>query len=94
MPRSKKLRRRLLALYVASYVPLTLAGEYTIANHGGMDWRREWVPVFVLREYRAPNGCTKLALTVAGVFYLPLIVADQLLWHCTDSDPDPKSTAE
>ena len=89
--RSARTRRRRLVfiLYVASYLPLSLTGHYTIANHGGMDWRREWVPTCVLREYGAPSGRHKLALTPAGFFYLPLLLADQLFWHRTDADPLP-----
>lgn len=91
MPRSRKLRRRLLAAYVLSYVPLSLAGDYTVASHGGMDWRREWVPACVLRAYRAPSGRYKVRITAAGVFYLPLVVVDRVLWHPTTYEGESSS---
>lgn len=39
-----------IAVYLISYVLLTLSGVYTVANHGGSDWRREWLPRFLMVE--------------------------------------------
>jgi hypothetical protein len=86
MRRPKKRGRRLLALYALSYAPFSLAGEYTIANHGGMDWRREWVPARVAYTYRALSGRHKVGFTPAGVVYLPLVLVDRVLWHPTTYD--------
>jgi hypothetical protein len=72
-----------LAVYLISYLPLTLSGVYTVANHGGSDWRREWLPRFLVVEYAAPTGRTRTHMTIAGALYWPCILADRFLWHRT-----------
>ena len=72
-----------LALYLISYVPLTLSGAYTVANHGGSDWRREWLPKYLMIEYTSPAGRTKSDITLAGAVYWPCIFTDHLVWHRT-----------
>lgn len=72
-----------LVLYLVSHVPLTLSGVYTVANHGGSDWRREWLPSFLMVEYAALTGRTKTAITLVGALYWPCILADRFLWHRT-----------
>jgi hypothetical protein len=94
MQRRKTRRRRVLALYVLSYVPFSLAGEYTIANHGGMDWRREWVPAYLSRSYRGWGGRYKVGITPLGVCYLPLVLLDRVLWHPTTYDLESLAPAE
>jgi hypothetical protein len=72
-----------LALYLFSYVLLTLSGAYAVANHGGNEWRREWLPKFLMVEYASPSGRTKSAITLAGAVYWPCILIDRLVWHRT-----------
>jgi hypothetical protein len=72
-----------VVLYLFSYLPLTLSGDYTVANHGGNDWRREWLPKFLMIEYRAPSGRTKAGITLEGAFYWPLLLIDHIVWHQT-----------
>jgi hypothetical protein len=79
-------RHLLLALYLGSYGALSASGHYVIANHGGMDWRREWVPRRLVRDYRSLTGRHRTALTLAGVAFVPCIVADRLFWHRTTYD--------
>jgi hypothetical protein len=87
--RRRSLRLLLLTAYLGSYLPLTLAGSHVVANHGGADWRRDWLPKFLVATYHAPSGRARTRLTVAGVVFLPCIVADRLLWHRTEYDPTP-----
>ena len=72
-----------LAVYIISYVALTLSGGYAVANHGGSDWRREWLPKFLMVEYTSASGRTKSDLTLAGAVYWPCIFIDRLVWHRT-----------
>jgi hypothetical protein len=72
-----------LAVYLISYLPLTLSGAYTVANHGGSDWRREWLPKFLMVEYAAPSGRMKTDVTFFGTLYWPCILVDRFLWHRT-----------
>ena len=74
-----------LAVYLITYVALTLSGSYTVANHGGSDWRREWVPKFLMVDYASATGRTKSDITLAGAVYWPCIFLDHLLWHRTTS---------
>jgi hypothetical protein len=83
-----------LAVYLVIYALLTLSGAYTVANHGGSDWRREWLPKFLVVECMAPSGRTRTTTTFVGAMYWPCIFVDQLLWHHTTADdvlgtPDP-----
>ena len=75
-----------VGVYFVSYCVLTLSGEYAVANHGGNDWRREWLPKFLMTEYVAPSGRTKSDITLAGAFYWPCIMIDRLLWHRTSEE--------
>ena len=72
-----------LAVYLISYVALTLSGGYAVANQGGSDWRREWLTRFLMIEYRSASGRTKSDLTLAGAVYWPCIFIDRLIWHRT-----------
>ena len=76
-----------LAIYIMSYLPFSLAGEYVIANHGGQDWRREWCPKQLVIEYQSPSGRPKMRWTLLCAPFLPLVVLDQLFWH-RSSHPD------
>lgn len=73
-----------LVCYLAAYAVLTMSGTYTVANHGGSDWRREWRPKFLITEYTAPSGRTRVRLTAAGALFWPCILVDQLAWHRTE----------
>lgn len=74
----------LLALYVIIYIPLTVSGKYVVANHGGADWQREWLPKALMVDYRGFSGRTKAGLTLAGALYWPCILLDRFLWHRTE----------
>jgi len=74
----------LLLVYVAAYVPFSIAGRYVIGNHGGSDWRREWCPQYLVYEYRAMSGRTRTACNALGVVYWPCILLDRCLWHPGD----------
>jgi hypothetical protein len=74
-----------LAVYLVSYIPLTLSGAYTVANHGGSDWRREWLPRCLMVEYVAASGRTKTDTTIVGALYWPCILIDRFLWHRTST---------
>lgn len=76
----------LLAVYVLSYLPFTLAGRYVIANHGGSDWRREWVPKFLVVAYLGLAGREKTRFTLGGAAYWPCILLDHMMWHRTFTD--------
>jgi len=71
----------LFLVYVATYVPFSIAGRYVIGNHGGSDWRREWCPKYLVYEYRAMSGRTRTGHTRYGTIYLPCILLDRLVWH-------------
>jgi hypothetical protein len=72
------------ALYLISYLPLTLSGTYTVANHGGRDWRHEWLPKYLVVDYVSlMSGRTRTYITLAGAFYWPCILIDRLVWHRT-----------
>lgn len=73
----------LLVVYVAIYIPLSLGGQYTVANHGGNDWRREWLPRGLAYEYVSRAGRSKTDLTLVGGIFWPCIVLDHLFWHKT-----------
>jgi len=70
-----------LLVYLLTYIPLTLAGKYAVANHGGPDWRCEWSPRYLVVSYRAPSFRPKAKLTLAGAVYWPCIATDRMLWH-------------
>ena len=70
-----------LAVYLVSYFFLSVNGEYTIANGGGNDWRREWLPKFLMVEYKTPSGRTKTDMTLGGAVYWPCLLIDRILWH-------------
>ena len=72
-------------IYLLSYLPYGLSGEYNTVNHGGMDWRREWCPRLLISTKPGPAGRTKSHLTLLGIFYGPCIAVDRLLWHRTES---------
>jgi len=76
-----RLGRAVLVAYLLSYVPLSLLGHQTVANHGGSDWQQEWCPRFLVEEYRGITGRTRTVLTPLGTFYWPCICLDHLLWH-------------
>ena len=45
LPRKKRKYGWLaVAAYVAIYFPLSLTGRFQTSNHGGMNWRDEWLP--------------------------------------------------
>lgn len=72
-----------LVLYLVSYLLLTLSGSYAVANYGGNDWRREWLPKYLMVEYVSLSGRTKSNITLAGAVYWPCILVDRLVWHGT-----------
>ena len=72
-----------LAVYLIGYVPLTLLGTYTVANHGGSEWTHEWLPKYLMIEYTSRSGRTKSDITLAGAVYWPCIFIDRLVWHRT-----------
>ena len=72
-----------LAVYLASYLPFSLTGEWVTANHGGPHWTCEWLPQGLMEDYRGFSGRPKTRLTVPGALYWPCIVGDRLLWHRT-----------
>lgn len=74
-------------LYALVYVVLSLAGKYTIANHGGNDWRKEWSPKGLVYEYTSPAGRSRTEFTMVGAAYWPCIFIDHLLWHRTTEAP-------
>jgi len=73
----------LFLVYVATYVPFSIAGRYVIGNHGGSDWRREWCPQCLVYKYRAMSGRTRTAHTRYGKIYWPCILLDRWVWHPT-----------
>ncbi len=83
LAKRKKTGAMLLCFYVVTYVIFSLNGRYVVANHGGMDWRREWCPKYLVVEYVSYAGRAKTAFTVLGTFFWPCIVLDQFLWHRT-----------
>ena len=70
-----------LMVYLVSYFFLSVNGEYVIANRGGNDWRREWLPKFLVVEYTAPSGRTKTEMTLGGAMYWPCLLIDRMGWH-------------
>ena len=76
-----------LAIYLASYLPFTLGGEYVIANHGGSHWTREWLPRHLMVRYIGFVR-PKTTLTYVGAIYWPCIVLDRILWHRTEDLED------
>lgn len=73
----------LLIVYLGIYFGLSLSGGYVVGNHGGNDWRRQWCPKFLVKEYDSFSGRTKTSLTTVGAGFWPCIVLDRLLWHRT-----------
>ena len=72
----------LILVYMTTYVPFSNAGRYVLGNHGGSDWRMEWCPQYLMREYRVwIGGRTKTGPTRYGKVYLPCILLDRLIWH-------------
>jgi len=69
----------LFLVYVATYVPFSIAGRYVVGNHGGSDWRKEWCPQYLMYEYRIIRP--KTGTTRYGKIYLPCILLDRLVWH-------------
>ena len=81
-----------VGVYILIYLPFSLMGRFETVNHGGMDWRREWMPLGLAEPYQRkkvwPNGKitrgrSKGRLTYAGNLFWPLIVLDNLIWHRT-----------
>jgi hypothetical protein len=72
-----------LVAFLGSYCGLTFSGEYAVTNHGGSDWRREWLPKFLMVERVSPTGRAKSDITLLGAVYWPCIVIDRLVWHRT-----------
>ena len=70
-----------LTVYLVSYFLLSVNGAYTVANRGGNDWRREWLPKFLMVEYTARSGRTKTEMTLGGAMYWPCLVIDRVFWH-------------
>ena len=50
-----------------------------IANRGGLDWRSEWCPQYLVYEYRIIRP--KTGITKYGMIYLPCILVDRLIWY-------------
>jgi hypothetical protein len=72
-----------VVVYLLSYFVLSCCGQYTVANHGGSDWTREWLPKCLMVDYIAFSGRTKSCITSLGLPYAPLILLDRLIWHRT-----------
>jgi hypothetical protein len=70
-----------LAVYLVSYVFLSVNGGYAVANAGGNDWRGEWLPKFLMVEYTAPSGRTNTEMTFGGAVYWPCLLIDRIVWH-------------
>jgi hypothetical protein len=70
-----------LAVYIALYCILSATGNYATANHGGMDWRQEWCPRFLVRTYITIR--VHAELTPLGNLYWPCVLIDRLVWHPT-----------
>ena len=81
--RNRKVRPKfvgsLVALYLLSYMALSVQGEYVRANHGGAHYTRSWCPRFVIVEYRVVRVHIRPTALVA--IYLPLVVLDRLFVH-------------
>jgi hypothetical protein len=77
--RYPKLLASVAALYIGSYLLLSVNGSYMIANHGGSDWTKSWCPAYLLIEYWKPRP--KLLPTPLAVFYGPLLVLDRMIIH-------------
>jgi hypothetical protein len=77
--KKRKIGVVLLLVYIASYLPFSMTGKYVIANHGGLDWRSEWCPQYLMYEYRIIRP--KAGITRYGAIYLPCILVDRLVWH-------------
>jgi hypothetical protein len=80
-----KLGAGLLGLYVAIYIPLSVGGQYVVANHGGNDWRREWLPRGLAFEYVSRSGRSRTDLTLVGAVFWPCLFFDHLFWHRTSA---------
>lgn len=76
-----------LIVYLVSYIPFSIYGKHVVANHGGADWREEWVPKYLIEDYTAFSGRTKTRFTLIGTIYWPCIVIDHLVWHRTQEIP-------
>lgn len=77
-----------LGVYLLSYLPFSMAGNYVIANHGGDHWTEEWIPQMLMTEYSGLVGRTKTEITLAGAAYWPCIISDRFIWHrTTDRSP-------
>jgi len=81
--RWKKVGATIFVAYLVTYIGLSLAGRYAIANHGGNDWTREWCPKGLVYDYISPAGRSKTDFTLAGAAFWPCILIDHLLWHRT-----------
>jgi hypothetical protein len=81
--KSPRLGRSSLMAYLLSYLLFSLAGTYAVANHGGSDWTREWLPRGLMIEYHGACGRAKSDLTLVGAVYWPCILCDRLVWHRT-----------
>ena len=81
-----KVARGAFLVYLGSYVLLSLAGRYVVANHGGSDWRREWLPRYLMMDYLAMSGRTRTHLTPLGALYWPCILVDRTAWHRTATE--------
>ena len=76
------------ALYLLSYLPLTLMGRFEMGNHGGMDWQVEWCPKYLMGTYKRKLGRTSVGISPIGAAFWPLLVLDHLDWHRTHEPTD------
>ncbi len=77
--RRPKLVGAFAAIYLGSYIVLSLQGTYVLANHGGQHYSRSWAPRHLIEQFwtvRVHIRPTRLAAV-----YLPLIVMDRLVVH-------------
>src|SRR4051794_34635235 len=78
-----------LVVYVASYLPLTLLGEYRIDMTGRQrPWGLAlmdvdlWQPkATYFRVYTSVSGDTGCSSDFLGTVYAPLILLDRAIWH-------------
>jgi hypothetical protein len=92
---TRRTRRRLLiagfaiVVYVGSYVPLTLFGEYRIDMTGRhRPWGLALMDVYLwqpkamyFRVYTSVSGDTECSSDLLGAVYAPLILIDRAVWH-------------
>lgn len=70
-----------IVTYLASYMGLSVCGQYVSVNQGGSDNREIWFAQGCGGSRIGVVGRPKYYLSPLGLFYLPLVLLDQGLIH-------------